>query len=92
MSSIETPWWFKSGSINALQAEMNRAIHKHGVEQTPLCEDDGASLAILVEELGEVARAMTYDEGDREKLAAELLQCAAMALAWYQKTRDELER
>ena len=80
--------WFSPDSIDALQAEMRRAIDKHGIEETPLVQDDEGSLPILVEELGEVARAMTYDCGDRAKLAAELLQTAAMALAWHQKLME----
>jgi NTP pyrophosphatase (non-canonical NTP hydrolase) len=84
-------FWFTPESITALQREMKRAVAKHGVEQTPLVEDDDKSLAILVEEIGEVARAMTYDEGDRKKLAAETLQSAAMALAWYQRLTGERE-
>jgi len=77
--------WFSPASIEAIQAEMRRAIDKHGIEETPLVQDDAGSLPILVEELGEVAKAMTYDNGDRAKLAAELLQTAAMALAWRQR-------
>ncbi|MBK8246362.1 MAG: hypothetical protein IPK85_03040 [Gemmatimonadetes bacterium] len=61
---------------------------RHGVEETPLVRDDAGCLPILVEELGEVARAMTYDNGDIEKLMAELLQTAAMALAWHQRLAD----
>lgn len=80
--------WFKPASIDALQAEMRRAVAKHGVEETPLVQDDAGCLPILVEELGEVARAMTYDNGDIEKLMAELLQTAAMALAWHQRLAD----
>lgn len=78
-------------TISALQAEMARAIAKHGIEQTPLRQDDAANLAILVEEVGEVARAMTYDEGgDADALVKELVQVAAMALAWAQRLDSEL--
>lgn len=102
-------FWFKPATITALQAEMKRAVDKHGVENTPLVEQDSDTLAILAEEIGEVAecgadpehirqlvvrlgrvaRFLTYDNGDREKLAAELLQVSAMSLAWYQRVTDE---
>lgn len=68
-----------------LRAEMARAIEKHGKQQTPINSqmNDREKLVILVEEVGEVARAMTYDEGDAAELKAELLQVAAMAGMWY---------
>jgi hypothetical protein len=40
-------------------------------------------LAVLTEEVGEVARAIIDDEGD-ERLAEELVQVAAVAVAWLQ--------
>lgn len=59
---------------------------------------DGVRFPVLVEEVGEaaelcpcnnflvklgdIARAMTYDEGSTEKLEAELTQVATMATAW----------
>lgn len=68
-----------------LREELNRARDKHGWDQTPLNPKmtESEKLVILVEELGEVARAMTYDEGSNEALRAELLQTAAMAYAWF---------
>lgn len=42
--------------------------------------DEGVKLAVLAEELGEVARALL--EGDRPGLARELVQVAAVAVAW----------
>jgi hypothetical protein len=73
------------GFADFLWEEMERAIAKHGVLQTPVNPKmfDEAKLVILVEELGEVARAMTYDEGDRDQLKKELLQVSAMAGMWY---------
>lgn len=64
--------------------EFKRAVEKHGVWKTPASPDmiDGVRLPILLEEVGEVATAMTYDRGDSEDLEAELLQVATMALAW----------
>jgi NTP pyrophosphatase (non-canonical NTP hydrolase) len=75
---------FEPGTIAALKAAMVHAIAKHGWDQTPLnpCRKDTDNLPILVEEIGEVARAMTYDEGSNDALVKELLQTAAMALSW----------
>lgn len=68
-----------------LRFEIDRAIEKHGWEQTPLNPGmfPSQKLVICVEEVGEVARAMTYDEGSQEKLKKETLQVAAMYYAWY---------
>lgn len=84
---------FDDASIAALQATMVVAIHKHGYNRTPLngYRGDTDNLPILIEEVGEVARAMTYDESDPEALVKELLQVAAMALAWVQG-RETLRR
>lgn len=67
-----------------MEDEIIRAVDKHGYEQTPLSAamPDHQKLIILVEEVGEVARAMTYDEGNRDKLREELIQTATMAAAW----------
>jgi NTP pyrophosphatase (non-canonical NTP hydrolase) len=77
-----------------IKAELKRAAFKHGMHQTPANPDqtDESNLKVLVEECGEaaelllrlgnVARYMTYDEGDKEKLEAELIQVACMASAW----------
>lgn len=73
----------------AARAEFDRAYAKHqGL--TPLhpsmSDDDRA--AILLEEVGEVARACTPDArtevGHAGDLAAELIQVATMALTWAQ--------
>lgn len=66
--------------------EFDRAYKKHH-GRTPRSRQvsDGESLAILVEEVGEVARAMTYDEGDVNQLATELIQVATMAAAWAER-------
>ena len=81
---------FRPDTIAALQGEMNRAIRKHGVENTPLRQTDHINLAVLVEEVGEVARAMTYDEGSDASLYDELIQVAAMALAFAQNVDGRL--
>lgn len=79
--------WNKTGELDldAIRRETTRAILKHGWEQTPLNSEmfDEAKLVILIEEIGEVARAMTYDEGTAEGLRNELLQVATMAFLWY---------
>lgn len=64
--------------------EIRRAVAKHGYTRTPLWagQTRAANLAVLVEEVGEVASALTYDRGDADNLKAELIQVATMALAW----------
>lgn len=68
-----------------LHNEMQRAIDKHGWDQTPmsLAMTDEKAFIILAEEVGEVARALTYDEGSKENLRKELLQVAAMSYGRY---------
>lgn len=56
---------------------------------------DGTRLQVLVEEVGEVARAMM--EGTREDVFEELIQVAAVAVScaegvYEQALKDELER
>lgn len=79
---VTDPW-------DAVRDEFDRAHAKHqGI--TPLhpsmSDDDRA--AILMEEVGEVARACTPDArtevGHAGELAAELIQVATMALTWTQ--------
>jgi hydrogenase maturation factor len=84
---------FEDITISALQATMVSAIAKHG-DRTPLNHTmaDHGKLVILVEEVGEVATAMTYDRGNRHDLVQELLQTAAMALAWAQSIENEPTR
>lgn len=64
--------------------EIRSAVRKHGYARTPLSTDmgDASKLIVLVEEVGEIARAITYDNADYENLKAELVQVATMALAW----------
>lgn len=62
--------------------ERERAHAKHGDKSMEaLAPTDYARLVILVEEVGEVAHALTYD-GDLANLRAELIQVSAMAGAW----------
>lgn len=44
-------------------------------------------VAVLLEEVGEVSRAML--DGDRAGLRAELIQVAAVAVAWLEAIDDE---
>jgi NTP pyrophosphatase (non-canonical NTP hydrolase) len=66
--------------------ERIRAHLKHGAagnsrEDQPW--DEHEWLAILTEELGEVAHELTYDQsGNPRDLRKELVQVAAMACAW----------
>lgn len=65
--------------------EIGRAVEKHGYDRTPLSRDpaDAAKkLAVLIEEVGEVAHALNYDTADVDNLKDELIQVATMALAW----------
>ena len=67
-------------TLSAIQAEATRAHLKHGEQYS-----SGERLAILVEEVGEVAHELTYDQsGDRDKLVRELIQVAAMAASWVE--------
>jgi hypothetical protein len=80
-------------TLSAIQAEATSAHLKHG-EHSMLSPDysSGDRLAILVEEVGEVAHELTYDqqpgqgigEGRRDELVRELLQVAAMAASWVE--------
>lgn len=79
-----------NAEFDALKEEIQRAMDKHGWEQTPLNPGmfPSQKLIICVEEVGEVARAMTYDEGSQENLKKETLQAAAMFYSWYLSMED----
>lgn len=65
-----------------LQAR-ERAHAKHGSDSIEAESADSPRwLAILVEEVGEVARALTYDNASRVHLRAELVDVQAVASAW----------
>lgn len=90
MSTTETettPRLVLSGlTMNAIQMEATRAHLRHG-ENSMMGErySSGDRLAILMEEVGEVAHELTYDQdGDRDKLVRELIQVAAMAASWVE--------
>ncbi len=71
-------------TLNAIQAEALRAHCRH-FEHSLLNKQmpDSQRLAILVEEVGEVAHALTYD-GDKDRLETELIQVAAVAASWIE--------
>lgn len=74
----------------AVTAEVMRAIAKRGLTHSPInpAAPAGECLAMLVEETGKVAHALTYD-ADPDALAGELLQVAAVALMWFQARTTE---
>lgn len=73
-------------TLDAVQAESLRAHLKHG--PMSLLNPDmpwPLKLAALVEEVGEVAHELTYDQGaEPTKLVKELLQVASVALTWVE--------
>jgi hypothetical protein len=82
-------------TLSAIQAEATRAHLRHG-EYSMLGSryTSGDRLAILVEEVGEVAHELAYDqggpgvgEGRRDELVKELIQVAAMAASWVEVLR-----
>lgn len=66
-----------------VRTEEQRARQKHG-DHTPLNPkmDRRDKLVVLVEELGEVGRCLTYDQDHAGSLRNELIQLATMALMW----------
>lgn len=77
-------------AIEAIQDAANYAAAKHGVVRTPANSDmpDLQKLAILMEEVGELAHELTYDSDALLKnKRKELAQIAAMAGMWL----DSLE-
>lgn len=77
--------------LRMLDDELASAINKHGLAMTPLSHTltDEKCLTVLVEEIGEVARAMTYDEGNETQLLKELIQVGAMSLAWATRVMQQ---
>lgn len=67
--------------INAARAAAHRKHGENSIEAVPA--GDPRWLPILVEEIGEVAHAQTYDSGaDNITLAGEILDVMAVASAW----------
>ena len=82
-----------STTLDAISKEFARAWHKHdGHTPRSWTVGDHQSLIVLVEEVGEVARALTYDEGDPDNLYAELIQVATMAAAWAERLNERGDR
>lgn len=73
-----------TGVLREVQEEARRAHDKHGKDSfiLPGVRSDHERLEMLVEEVGEVARAMSRDEGDRDHMREELIQVAHLAVAW----------
>ena len=71
-------------TLAAIQAEALRARCRHA-ERSVLSEGmtNGERLAILVEEVGDVARALTLHD-DKTGLEVELIQLAAVAASWVE--------
>ncbi len=74
--------WEDGGLFDQTLAEVRRATDKHGFDQTPANPkmNPMEKAVILFEEVGEVARATTYDGSNKDNLKEELIQVAAMAL------------
>ena len=79
-------------TLSAIQAEATRAHLRHGAHSMlGPAYSSAERLAILVEEVGEVAHELTYDAGglgvgtgNPERLVRELIQVAAMAATWIE--------
>lgn len=69
-------------SIAAALGERERAHEKHGPNSIEGSLDPLTFLALLVEEVGEVAHALTYDAEHPEELRQEVSQVMAVAWAW----------
>lgn len=69
--------------IDDVRTEMRRAREKHGTHSLDGdAMTDVLRLSALIEEVGEAARAMTYDRDHAESLYKELIQVASIALTW----------
>lgn len=83
-------------TADAVRHEYSRAHAKHHghTPYNPAMSDDDRA-AILIEEVGEVARALTPDAhtavGHAGNLRDELIQTATMALAWLARVLDDQE-
>lgn len=71
---------FDEVALARMDADLKHGAN--GIEQLPPHSDKW--LAILVEEVGEAAHALTYDSGDEfgDELIAELIDIASVATAW----------
>lgn len=91
-SDIPMHGWYPYTDVHH---ERIRAHEKHGAKgnsRENASWTDKEWLPILVEELGEVAHELTYDvqsQRKKDRLRAELVQVAAMAVAWIEAIDDE---
>jgi NTP pyrophosphatase (non-canonical NTP hydrolase) len=82
-------------TLNAVQAEATRAYLRHGANSMlNRFQSDERRLAILTEEVGEVARelneaAIHERPVDGDLLVKELIQVAAMAASWVEAIEGE---
>lgn len=75
-----------SDPAEAMRDEYDQAVLKHpGMTLDQDTPTDAQRAAALVEELGEVARALTYDQDHAGDISTELTQLAALAAAWATK-------
>lgn len=83
-TDLNDAFWDHNGLFDKVWHELTSAINKHGFDQTPLNPNMNPmeKAVILFEEVGEVARATTYDGVNQDNLKDELIQVATMALAW----------
>ena len=86
--------WRTDHNIARLINQARQEAHaKHGdnsIESIPA--GDGRWLPILVEEVGEVAHALTYDvdqDTAKQQLADELMDVLAVASAWLDALADD---
>ncbi len=90
-SSTDTRCWRTDHNVARLiRAAREEAHDKHGdhsIESIP-AYSIGTWLAVLMEEVGEVAHSLTYD-ADGPRLADELLDVLAVAAAWLDALRLE---
>ena len=91
---MDVPAFILDECLTAVRSEIFRAGRLHG-EQAMVSPTlpDADRLPILVEEVGEVARGMTYDNNEGvEHLIEELEQTAAMAASWATVLRTRIYR
>ena len=76
--------------LESVRAERRRQDARWGVDHRP---DDLTMLAVLMEETGEVARALVDrwpEKPDHRALVAELVQVAAVAVHWLEMLESEV--
>lgn len=76
-----------------MATEYERAITKHGVDKvltSPTMGDDLKFFAVT-EEIGEVARCLTYDQEHAGEFVEEVVQLGGLCLAWAQGIHNSRE-